>query len=83
MSEKDPLAALASITPESLKSRACLAARTIDALGETRGKVLRFLIEESGHSSANVARACRESGVRIAEETIRMHRRKACTCPSE
>jgi hypothetical protein len=80
---EDPLAALASVTPEELRrrGRSCAVAKALTE-HPARTDVLRYLIEESGHSAPAVSRACREVGINIHHEIIKKHRQRGCSCPA-
>lgn len=78
---EDPLAALAAVTPEELRRRArpCSIARALRD-NPARADVLRYLIEESGHSGASVRAAALEVGIDLNAEVIKKHRQRGCTC---
>lgn len=71
------LEALAGHAPATWSRRPgnCIAAR----LGR-ENETLRYLIEESGHPAAHISRDAIEDGIKISQESISKHRRRACGC---
>lgn len=81
MAKNDPLAELAAVTPEELKRRACLVGQALHGMPKGRAEVLRYLIDESGHAAARIARAAKEAGVFLSDDVVLKHRRRECQCP--
>lgn len=78
----DPLAELAASDPATSRRKPCLVVRTLEPLDESQAKTLRFLIDESGHTSPRIAKAAKDAGIHLSEDAILKHRRRDCPCPA-